>query len=209
MGETRGKRTGRTPGHVRDRTSGYLASISYLSRDPFGIKPLYWRIIPPGILFSSEVRPLGSWPGALLSTREQSPSICTWGAMRADQSPFVGINGLPPNSVAAFQPDGRMVLEAILPHGPQGAPREPGELKVGVGGVDCLAFGGRRSQWRRPCQGALIPRRSQRSAIASAANWNALLSSLLGPLKMRATLPRRLRPTTDTTSDGSGYPSTA
>ena len=31
----------------------------YLARDPFGIKPLYWRVLPDGPLaFASEVRPL-------------------------------------------------------------------------------------------------------------------------------------------------------
>src|ERR1022692_3335343 len=30
----------------------------YLARDPFGIKPLYWRVLADGLLFASEVRPL-------------------------------------------------------------------------------------------------------------------------------------------------------
>jgi asparagine synthase (glutamine-hydrolysing) len=33
----------------------------YLARDPFGIKPLHWRVLPEGtLIFASEVRPLVS-----------------------------------------------------------------------------------------------------------------------------------------------------
>ena len=36
-----------------------LEECLYLARDPFGIKPLYWRLLPDGSLaFASEVRPL-------------------------------------------------------------------------------------------------------------------------------------------------------
>ena len=35
-----------------------LEERHYLARDPFGIKPLHWRIIPDGLLFASEIRPL-------------------------------------------------------------------------------------------------------------------------------------------------------
>ncbi len=36
-----------------------LEDCLYLARDPYGIKPLYWRLLPDGSLaFASEVRPL-------------------------------------------------------------------------------------------------------------------------------------------------------
>lgn len=103
--------------------------ILYLSRDPFGIKPLYWRTMPSGFLFSSEVKTLGRLAGSLSIDQGAVAQYLHLGAMRADQSPFVGINVLPPNSVAAFRPDGRVVVETILPHGPLGAPRERESLK--------------------------------------------------------------------------------
>ena len=62
----------------------------YLARDPFGIKPLYWRLLPDGsFAFASEVRPLARLaPG----TRVDDAAVARYlryGAMAADQSPFL------------------------------------------------------------------------------------------------------------------------
>lgn len=91
----------------------------YLARDPFGIKPLYWRLLPDGCLaFASEVRPLaGLAPG----TRADSAAVARYlryGAMAADQSPFLEISAVPPNSVVTVSQDLRMDVQPIQAAGP-------------------------------------------------------------------------------------------
>lgn len=93
----------------------------YLARDPFGIKPLHWRIVPEGLLFASEVRPLAQTvPG----TRIDPQAIARYlhfGAVASEESPFLEITALPPNSVAAFDLDCRCTVQSIRPGGPLAA----------------------------------------------------------------------------------------
>jgi asparagine synthase (glutamine-hydrolysing) len=93
----------------------------YLARDAFGIKPAYWRSLPDGSLaFASEVRPLVSMaPGARISA-EAVARYLHLGAMAPDQSPFLEISALPPNTVAAVGRDRRMTTQPILKDGPLG-----------------------------------------------------------------------------------------
>ena len=103
-----------------------LEECLYLARDPFGIKPLYWRLLPDGsMVFASEVRPLAS----LAALGHVDPSAVArylrYGAMAADQSPFADIVPVPPNSVVAVGRDLRMEVHPIQPNGPlemQGLP---------------------------------------------------------------------------------------
>jgi asparagine synthase (glutamine-hydrolysing) len=101
----------------------------YLARDPFGIKPLYWRALPDGpLVFASEVRPLAR---VMAGVRLSSPAIARYlrlGAMSADQSPFEEIKAIPPNSVASFGADGLADVRPILRRGPLAAAGEPGDL---------------------------------------------------------------------------------
>lgn len=101
----------------------------YLARDPFGIKPLYWRLLPDGVLaFASEVRPLASLaPG----TRADSAAVARYlryGAMAADQSPFLEISAIPPNSVATVGQDLRMDVRSIQAGGPMTVREQPSGL---------------------------------------------------------------------------------
>jgi asparagine synthase (glutamine-hydrolysing) len=90
----------------------------YLARDPFGIKPLYWRTMPDGSLaFASEVRALASLaPGLQLDSLAVARYLHL-GAMAADQSPFAQMTALAPNSVASFGQSGQLSLRPILPAG--------------------------------------------------------------------------------------------
>lgn len=91
----------------------------YLARDPFGIKPLYWRSLSDGtLIFASELRPLIS---AATGAHIDLMAIARYlrlGAMAPDQSPFQEITALPPNSVAIFDEGGRVRTQSILPDGP-------------------------------------------------------------------------------------------
>ena len=105
-----------------------LQGLLYLARDPFGIKPLYWRAAPDGLLFASEVKPLarltrsvGIDPGAIAQ-------YLHLGAVSADRAPFTGITALPPNSVATFSLDGHSTVRPILPEGPLAICGEPEDL---------------------------------------------------------------------------------
>jgi asparagine synthase (glutamine-hydrolysing) len=101
----------------------------YLARDPFGIKPLYWRVLPDGrLVFASEVRPLTR---VMTGTHLSGPAIARYlrlGAIAADQSPFDEITALPPNSVACFGLDGRATVTAIRPGGPLAMTCAPDDL---------------------------------------------------------------------------------
>ena len=80
-----------------DTLSGRL----YLARDPFGIKPLYWRAMPDGrFVFASEVRALIEVARGVHIHSMAVARYLTFGAMAADQSPFREIAALPPDSVA-------------------------------------------------------------------------------------------------------------
>jgi asparagine synthase (glutamine-hydrolysing) len=102
----------------------------YLARDPFGIKPLYWRFLPDGpVAFASEVRPLASLATGVRINGEAVARYLHLGAMAADQAPFLEIAAIPPNGVAAFDPDGQVTVRPILPHGPLAS----GSVQEGLG----------------------------------------------------------------------------
>lgn len=101
----------------------------YLARDPFGIKPLYWRVLPDGhVAFASEIRPL---TGLATGARINEGAIARYlhlGSMAADQAPFLQITALPPNGVADFDRDGRVTIRPILAQGPLAPLDAPDEL---------------------------------------------------------------------------------
>jgi asparagine synthase (glutamine-hydrolysing) len=101
----------------------------YLARDPFGIKPLYWRNLPDGTTaFASEVRPLARLAAGL---RLDSGAVARYlhlGAMAADQSPFAQMTAVPPNRVASFSQSGQQKLRRILPGGALEAMDGPTDL---------------------------------------------------------------------------------
>jgi len=101
----------------------------YLARDPFGIKPLYWRMLPDGsLIFASEVRPLGRLtPGTQVDDVAVARYL-RFGAMAADQSPFREITAVPPNSVAVVRQDRRVEVRAIRPDGPVAVQQRPSDL---------------------------------------------------------------------------------
>ena len=101
----------------------------YLARDPFGIKPLYWRTLTDGpVVFASEVRPLIRVAAGARINGEAVARYLRFGAMAADQSPFDEIMALPPNSVASFGLDGQAAIRPILPEGPLAATHAPEDL---------------------------------------------------------------------------------
>jgi len=98
----------------------------HLVRDPFGIKPLYWRVLADGpMIFASEVKPLVRVaPG--VNINEKAIARYLWlGAMAATQSPFGEIMAVPPNSVASFDLSGRAAIRPILLDGPLTATDPP------------------------------------------------------------------------------------
>ena len=106
-----------------------LTERLYLVRDSFGIKPLYWRLLPDGSLaFASEVRPLARLaPGARVDDVAVARFL-GYGAMAADQSPFVEINAVPPNSVAVVRHDRRVEVHPVRPDGPVAIRQPPPDL---------------------------------------------------------------------------------
>jgi asparagine synthase (glutamine-hydrolysing) len=100
----------------------------YLARDPFGMKPLYWRRLPDGrFVFASEVRPLARLADGARIDAEAVARYLRFGAMAADQSPFLEITGVPPNSVTSVRRDGPVEVCPIQPGGPV-APPPPASL---------------------------------------------------------------------------------
>lgn len=106
-----------------------LAERIYLARDPYGIKPLHWRLVPDGLLFASEIRPLLQVAG---SARVDSQAVARYlhlGAVAAGQAPFLEITALPPNSVALFDRDCRSEVRRIQLNGPFAATPVPADLE--------------------------------------------------------------------------------
>ena len=101
----------------------------YLARDPFGIKPLHWRTLPDGqIIFASEVWPLFRLaPGARIDNKAVAQYLHL-GSLAADQSPFCSIRALPPNSLAVFDRNGRVIIRPILADDPLAQPDAPAEI---------------------------------------------------------------------------------
>jgi asparagine synthase (glutamine-hydrolysing) len=96
-----------------------LADRLYLVRDPFGIKPLYWRLLPDGsLVFASEVRPLARLAPCPRVDDAAVARYLRYGAMAADQSPFLEITAVPPNSVAEVGPDRRVKVRPVRAAGP-------------------------------------------------------------------------------------------
>ena len=106
-----------------------LTDRLYLVRDPFGIKPLYWRLLPDGsLVFASEIRPLARLaPGPRVDDAAVARYL-RYGAMAADQSPFCEINAVPPNGVAIVRQDRRVEVRPVRPGGPAAVQGRPSDL---------------------------------------------------------------------------------
>jgi asparagine synthase (glutamine-hydrolysing) len=101
----------------------------YLARDPFGIKPLYWRLLPDGsLVFASEVRPLTRLAPGIRVDSTAVARYLRYGAMAADQSPFLEITAVPPNSVFVVPQDRRAVVRPVRPDGPVSVQQPPSDL---------------------------------------------------------------------------------
>jgi asparagine synthase (glutamine-hydrolysing) len=101
----------------------------YLARDPFGIKPLYWRSLPDGsLVFASEVRPLAGLVPGLRVDDVAVARYLHYGAMAADQSPFLEISAVPPNGVAVAGQDRRVEVLPVRPGGPAAVRQQPSGL---------------------------------------------------------------------------------
>jgi asparagine synthase (glutamine-hydrolysing) len=105
----------------------------YLARDRFGIKPLYWRLLPDGSLaFASEVRPLMRLAPGLRVDDATVARYLRYGAMAADQSPFLEITAIPPNSVAVVRQDRRVEVKPIWPDGPVAVQQRVSDLSAAL-----------------------------------------------------------------------------
>ena len=101
----------------------------YLARDPFGIKPLYWHMLPDGSpIFASEVRPLTRLSSGIRIDDEAVARYLRFGAMAADQSPFLEITAVPPNSVAVVRHDRLVEMRSVRPDGPVAVKHPPSDL---------------------------------------------------------------------------------
>ncbi len=101
----------------------------YLARDPFGIKPLYWRQLPDGCLtFASEIRPLARLAAGTRLDEAAVARYLGYGAMASDQSPFAEITAIPPNSVAIVRCDHRVEVRPVQPDRPVAIERRLSDL---------------------------------------------------------------------------------
>jgi asparagine synthase (glutamine-hydrolysing) len=106
-----------------------LDECLYLARDPFGIKPLYWRQLPDDSLaFGSEVQALARLAAGTRIDEAAIARYLRYGAMAADQSPFLEIAAVPPNSVAIIGQDQRVEVRRIQPDGPAATVQRPSSL---------------------------------------------------------------------------------
>jgi asparagine synthase (glutamine-hydrolysing) len=85
----------------------------YLARDPFGIKPLHWRVVAEGLIFASEIRPLARLAAGARIDHEAVARYLNLGAIASDRTPFLEITALPPNSVAVFDRSSQATIRPI------------------------------------------------------------------------------------------------
>jgi asparagine synthase (glutamine-hydrolysing) len=94
------------------------AGLLHLARDPFGIKPLYWRRMRDGpVVFASEPRPLASIAPRPDPSPDAIAQYLSLGALESSRSPFDEIMAVPPNSVVTFDGNGRLEGEAVIVEG--------------------------------------------------------------------------------------------
>lgn len=96
----------------------------FLARDPFGIKPLYYRLIGPGLAFSSEIRPLLEQGGPRRVNRERVARYLLLGhADFGEETMFEGVRQLPPGHFLRLSLDGPPTTRPTRYHD---LPGEPG-----------------------------------------------------------------------------------
>ena len=80
-----------------------------LARDPFGIKPLYYRQLPGRTIFASEPRALATLEPRARINSTAIAEFLHLGALPSDMSPFAGMEAVPPNSSVTFDADGAVL----------------------------------------------------------------------------------------------------
>ena len=150
-----------------------LEGCLYLARDPFGIKPLYWRLLPDGsLVFASEVRPLTRLAPGIRVDDAAVARYLHYGAMAADQSPFLEITAVPPNSIAVVRQDRRVEVRPLRPDGPVAVRPRPSDLGAALAESTDLHLGA-DVPTALLLSGGWIRRPSRLSAAASAGTSTA------------------------------------
>jgi asparagine synthase (glutamine-hydrolysing) len=68
-----------------------------LVRDRFGVKPLYYRVSPEGVLFGSEIKAILAYPGVRAAVNwTRVPDFLRYASVYGDETLFSGINELQP-----------------------------------------------------------------------------------------------------------------
>ena len=174
----------------------------YLARDPFGIKPLHWRILPDGLVFASEIRPLIQAAGGAQVYPQAIARYLHLGATAADQAPFFEITTLPPNSVASFNRDCRSAIQPIQPDGPLEAAVAHADLEKAL--TESVEFTWRpMCQVRCCCPRVLTPRQLPQWADALAETCTVLRSR---PKTVSTRVRRQQRPRVITGTSSSECP---
>jgi asparagine synthase (glutamine-hydrolysing) len=83
-------------------------NVLVLGRDPLGVRSLYYRATPAGVLFASEIKALLAVPDVPVEVDEVAAShYLTFLTVPGPRTLFAGINKLAPGSTATFGADGR------------------------------------------------------------------------------------------------------
>jgi|AMFO01.1.fsa_nt_gi asparagine synthase (glutamine-hydrolyzing) len=108
-----------------DRFNGQFALALYdaprrrvvLARDRFGIRPLYWARHGDVLLFGSEIKALGAWPGFALRFDPTSlQEIFTYWVTISPATPFHGVEQLPAGHFLTVDLGGGNRRAEITPH---------------------------------------------------------------------------------------------
>lgn len=114
---------------VRDAVAGEL----FLARDRYGKRPLFYTDQDGALLFASEMKAFGAYPGFrfALDPHELKSIYGLWTPL-PDRSPFKGVRQLPPGSVLSVRSGGRTLhtYEELAVDAPPftGTPAEAAEL---------------------------------------------------------------------------------
>jgi len=111
--------------------AGSVVSVR-LSRDPFGIKPLYYRRISNGYAFSSEIAPLSSIPSERLDLRLGAVAeFLAFGRVLGDQTFYQQVESVPPGATVQLDRHGATVN---LPAPVSDAPATVSDLRPALKG---------------------------------------------------------------------------
>ena len=107
-----------------------------LSRDRYGVRPLYYARVGDRLLFASEMKALFVDPGLVMEFDPDGlDEIFTYWSPVAPRTPFAGVNQLPPGSCLRIRPGAEDLVQFWSPEFPEPGDEVPGDIDTHAAGL--------------------------------------------------------------------------